>query len=83
MPALRSLLATLITRLEVDMATKAVEIDLAIPARMTENALCLEDKSFQRSVFQAQPLIRLESADCRYHKRGRYPCYTCQRRRAA
>jgi hypothetical protein len=73
---------TLISRLEVNMATKAVEIDLAIPAEMEKNALCLEDKSVQRSVNQAQMKIPLESADCRYRRIGRTPCFDCRRRAA-
>ncbi|MBA3406149.1 MAG: hypothetical protein H0U13_15950, partial [Gemmatimonadaceae bacterium] len=84
MPTLRSLLTNLIARLEVDMATKAVQIDLAIPAEMGKNALCLEDKAVQRLVYQAQYEIPLDSADCSYRRIGRYPCFDCRRiRRAA
>jgi len=84
MPTLRSLLTNLIARLEVDMATKAVQIDLSIPAEMGKNGLCLEDKAVQRSVYQAQYEIPFDSADCSYRRVGRTPCFDCRRvRRAA
>ena len=82
-PTLRSLLATLIRRLEVDMATKAVEIDLAVPAWSNGNALCLEDKAVQGFVFQAQHEIPLDSAECGYCRIGRAPCFDCRRTQRA
>jgi hypothetical protein len=82
MPALRSLLMTLIDRLEVNMATKGIQITLAIPADMGANALCLEDKSVQKSVNQAQMKIPLESAECSYRRIDRTPCFDCRRRAA-
>ncbi len=83
MPTLRSLLTNLIARLEVDMTTKAVQIDLVIPAWGNGNALCLEDKAVQRSVYQAQYEIPLDSADCSYRRIGRTPCFDCRRTRQA
>jgi hypothetical protein len=65
------------------MATKTVQLDLAIPAGMGKNGLCLEDKSVQRFVHEAQYEIPLESAECSYRRIGRHPCFECVRRRAA
>lgn len=83
MATLRPLLMALIARLEVDMTTKAVKIDLAIPSWGSENALCLEDKAVQRPVIQAQMTIPLDSADCSYRRVGRHPCFNCRRTRRA
>jgi hypothetical protein len=83
LPTLRPLLMALIARLEVDMATKTVQLDLAIPACMGKNGLCLEDKSSQRFVHEAQYEIPLESAECRYRRIGRNPCFECRRLRQA
>ena len=79
---LRSLLTTLIAKLEVDMASKAVAIDIAIPDWTHENALCLEDRFVQKSVYQAQMKIPLDSAICSYRRAGRQPCFDCRRRAA-
>jgi hypothetical protein len=49
--ALRPLLQALIAKLEVDMETKAVQIDITIPAWASGNGLCLEDSSVQRPVY--------------------------------
>ena len=83
MPALRSLLTTLIAHLEVDMTTKAVAIDIAMPDWTDKNALCLEDKSVQRPVYQAQMKIPLDSAICDYRRINRHPCFDCRRSKKA
>jgi hypothetical protein len=84
LPTLRSLLVRLIARLEVDMTTKAVRLELSIPSGMGENALCLDDKSVLKSVYQAQIDLALETAECSYRRIGRTPCFDCRRvRRAA
>jgi hypothetical protein len=82
-PTLRSLLMAMIARLEVDMATKTVEIDVAIPAFMVKNAMCLEDKAFQSFINQAQFVITLDSAICSYRRVGRHPCFECRRSQRA
>ncbi|HEY1683538.1 MAG TPA: recombinase family protein [Tepidisphaeraceae bacterium] len=82
-PTLRSLLTTLISRLEVDMRTKTIEFDVAIPAFMDKKALCLEDKAFQSFSNQAQFVITLDSAICTYCRVGRHPCFECTRIRKA
>ena len=76
-------LASLIARLEVDMTTKAVRLELRMPFGMGKNGLCLEDKSVQRLVYQAQYEIPLDSAECRYRRVGRIPCFDCRRTRRA
>lgn len=73
----------IISRLEVDMATKTVQIDTAIPVSNDKNALCLEDKTVQKYVYQAYWQIFLDSAQCRYRRIGRNPCFECQRVRKA
>lgn len=83
MPTLRSLLMTLIARLEIDMATKTVEIEIAIPAWTSEKTLCLDDKSFQKPVNEAQMRFTLDLAKCSYRRVGRTPCFECHRKRAA
>lgn len=83
-PTLRSLMTSIIAKLVVDMATKAVAIEVAIPDWTHENALCLEDRSVQRPVHQAQMIITLDSANCSYRRVGRQPCFDCRRiKRAA
>ncbi|HEY1686477.1 MAG TPA: recombinase family protein [Tepidisphaeraceae bacterium] len=82
-PTFRSLITALIARLEVDMRTKIVEIEVAIPAFMDKNALCLEDKAFQSFANQAQYEILLDSAICTYRRIGRHPCFECRRTRRA
>jgi hypothetical protein len=79
MPMLRSLLMTLIARLEVDLTTKAVEIELAIPVSTSENALCLEYKFLKEYVYQAQMKIPLGSAKCSYRRVADKPCFDCRR----
>jgi Recombinase/Resolvase, N terminal domain len=83
MPPLRSILTMLIARLEVDMATKAFQIELEIPAWTDENALCLEGKSVQRPADEAQIRFTLDLANCSYRRIGRTPCFDCHRKRAA
>jgi hypothetical protein len=83
MPTLRSLLMTLISRLEVDLATKSIEIDLAIPAWTSENSLCLEDISLRECIYEAQIKIPLDSAKCSYRRVADKPCFECQRIRKA
>jgi hypothetical protein len=83
MPTFRSLLMALITRLEVDMATKSIQLDLAIPMGMGKNALCLEDKFVQNFVHEAQYEIPLDSAFCSYRRVDRHPCFDCRRTRRA
>jgi hypothetical protein len=79
LPILRPLLQSLIARLEVDMTTKAVKLDLAIPSWAPKTALCLEGRSVQRDAYQAQYEIPLESADCSYVRVGRTACFNCRR----
>ena len=47
MPALRSLLTTLIAHLEVDIATKAVAIDIAMPDWTDKNACAWKTSPFK------------------------------------
>jgi ElaB/YqjD/DUF883 family membrane-anchored ribosome-binding protein len=81
--AIRQLLVTMVRKMEVDMTTKAVQIELAMPDFSGQRALCLDNISVQRHVFEAQMGLRLDSAECRYRRAGRQPCFECQRRRAA
>ena len=85
LPTIRALLTSLIARLEVDMANKAVSLDLALPIGKNGSVLCLDDKVAQSSVNQAHYAIQLDSADCSYRRVGRIPCFSCLRssRRAA
>ena len=80
--SLREIFLATISRLEVDLTDKSVEIELALPSWASLNGLCLEDKSARKSVNEAPSPIRLESAKCRYALRLRKPCYSCQRRAA-
>jgi DNA invertase Pin-like site-specific DNA recombinase len=77
--ALRNLLAGLVSRLEVDLTDKSVEIDLALPHWDGLESMCLVATSACKSVNQAHAPIWLETADCVYSK----PCFSCQRRKAA
>jgi hypothetical protein len=78
--SLREFFFSLIARLEVDLTDKSVEIELALPSWAKLGDLCLVDKSARKSVNEAPSNIRLESAECRYARRGRRPCYACERR---
>jgi DNA invertase Pin-like site-specific DNA recombinase len=77
--ALRNLLAGLVSRLEVDLTDKSVEIDLALPHWDGLESMCLVATSAYKSVNQAHAPIWLETADCVYAM----PCFSCQRRKAA
>jgi ElaB/YqjD/DUF883 family membrane-anchored ribosome-binding protein len=81
--ALRDLMAAMIGRLEVDMETKAVEIELAVPQVGRFGQISLEDRFARKSFNETNVIFRLELADCRYQRVGRHPCYQCQRRPAA
>ncbi len=48
--SLREIFFLLITRLEVDLADKSVEIELALPSWATMDGLCLDDKSARASI---------------------------------
>jgi hypothetical protein len=80
--SLREIFLSLIARLEVDLNDKSVEIELALPSWAKLGDLCLEDKSARKSVNEAPTAIHLAWASCRYARRGRVPCYSCQRRAA-
>jgi DNA invertase Pin-like site-specific DNA recombinase len=82
-PMLRSLLMNLIVRLEVDMATKAIRLELAIPSWADADVICLEDRYLQKPVHEAWTQIPLESAECRYRQVRRIPCFDCRRIRTA
>jgi hypothetical protein len=81
--ALRDLLGMLISRLEVDMENKSLEIELALPRWGELPAMCLEDRFARKCIYQAPLKIPLETAFCSYKRMGRDPCYDCRRKRAA
>ncbi len=80
--SLREIFLAMVARLEVDLADKSVEIELAMPSWAHLNGLCLDDKSARKSVNEAPMPVRLEWAVCTYRQSGRKPCYACQRRAA-
>jgi DNA invertase Pin-like site-specific DNA recombinase len=79
--ALRSLLAGMITRLEVDLETKAVEIQIAVPSLDSARTLGLGDKLSRTSLPEAQRDLAAIAAilDCRPETKD---CYRCRRRAA-
>jgi hypothetical protein len=88
MPTLRSLLMTMIDKLEVNMATKAIRLDLAIPMGVHVDDVSLEDKSAQKPVYEACSDFRpiMASFDCRGIDRRHLrltTCFDCLRRMAA
>ena len=90
--ALRGLLQSLIGKLEVDMETRAVVIELALPdwsqiSGFGGNAtMCLENSSVRKSDHEAHLALGLRIAvfHCRSSRanRDRQPCWQCRRQAA-
>lgn len=88
----RRLLAAFVGRVEVDLATKDVEIEFSLPDWATiqtlgsVDAVSLDNESLKRSGIQANASGRasLASISCTGHRHVRKPlCLTCRRRTAA
>jgi hypothetical protein len=83
---LRVILAETVVRLEVDLMTRSVELELAIPIKSSNAGvasvrMCLDSSSLQSSVNEAYRLATVVSIDCDWKMQDR--CFDCQRRRAA
>ena len=82
---LRRLLQLLVPKLQVDLETRAVEIEIALPswAAIDESAmaqaLCLDGKSPWRSANEAQRADALRLAEFRCDSASRPLCFSCRR----
>lgn len=87
---LREWLATVVSKVVVDMETKAIEIHVQLPNEMLKSALASEKAmrlvptSASSASYETQSnlTLKLGYADCRYVL-GRTACYECRRRVAA
>lgn len=78
-PSLRAVLCTLISKLEVDLETRAVVIEFALPQGAV---MCLEDRFARKSGHQAHYYFTLKLAvfHCQGVKKNHVPtCFQCRR----
>ena len=88
--AVRQLLAALIARIEVDMETKEVELELAVSAKVaasmkSNGPMCLHSTfgSIPSAEAHGENHWKLAFWGCELEKVGRSKCFTCSRQRRA
>ncbi len=88
---LRRVIQLLVAKLEVDLTTKAVEIELRLPTWAINAADAIKTACASATDLHAGEQPRhtagagfiLALLDCQRQKQGRSGCYSCERRRAA
>ena len=87
----REWLASVVSKVIVDMETKAIEIHVQLPKQMLETAFSSEKamRLVQTSASSTSDethqllVVNLGIADCRYIRKSSSVCYECRRRKAA
>jgi|GEM_PF-1824704 len=85
--AVRQILQILVQRMEVDLETREVEIDLGLPSwslnasHLNTGDSCLDNPIFRNGVIEAYGdwSIPLAYFSCTHERIGRHPCWTCRR----